>query len=229
MEPRLIILHTVKPEESWQAVERRFIAEAISSGLQITNSTAGGEGLDYIQPEDRERYIKNLSASMKRLWSTPERKAEAKARSIKAWADPEVTERRISSMRAAAAREDVVRKVSASSRRAWSDPEAKARRVQAIKGYWATEAGRAKRQSLSADPAFLAAQSERLAARWCDDAHREKMMNTRWSPADREKQRIRLKDRSEKIKAAITPEVVARRNSAIKAAWARRKAAQATK
>jgi hypothetical protein len=107
LQPELLILHTVSDGERWQDIERQFISSADSRGWRLTNSTAGGEGLDFRDPADQAAWRKKLSEKHKKIWGTDERWAEAKARSLKAWADPEITARRLTSSKSAHNRPDV--------------------------------------------------------------------------------------------------------------------------
>jgi hypothetical protein len=176
------IIETVAEGESWQAAERSWILKATENDWKLTNSTAGGEGLDYICPEAAAKYRANLSAAMSELWNRPERRQEASARSLAAWADPDINARRKASQEAAratpetqaryvaAAREihsrpGVKEIVSASLKAAWADPERKERWVAA------TTTPEVKRKQSEAklaswkDPEFVAKQ----AAAWTDE------------------------------------------------------------
>ena len=77
-------------------------------------------------------------------------------------------------------------------------------------------------------PDFTQQQADRLTGRWKDPAHRDKMQAARWTDEQRADQVRRLADRQAKIKKSLTPEVIARRNASIKAAWDRRKASAAS-
>lgn len=141
--PELVILHSVGDSENWRDVERSFIASAKDRGWKLTNTTAGGEGLDYLDPADDARYRANLSAAMTELWNRPERKEEARQRSLKAWADPRISKNRVMAVRAAhtdpvlkermrevgreiGARPEVSAAKSASMKATFSDPARKA-------------------------------------------------------------------------------------------------------
>lgn len=135
--PELVILHHVGPDERWQDVERAFIASAGERGWKLTNSTAGGEGLDYIHQADKDRYLANISAAMKELWNTPERREEARQRSLKSWADPEIAERRIASLRATGATNEFKDKMSAASIEINARADVKAAKSASMKAMWA--------------------------------------------------------------------------------------------
>lgn len=228
LSPTLTILGEVAAGESWQDLERKHIADALAKGVRLTNSTAGGEGLDYLDPVDHARYIANLSASLKRIWSTPEKRLEAKQRSMKAWADPEVTARRLASMTKAANRPDVKAKVATVLDRLAKDPEIRAKKSRASKEYWNSDAGKSVRTALMNETTFLADQSVRLKNRWKDETHRAKMQNARWTPEKRAEQAARIATRRERMLAARTPEVRAKQGQSLRENWAHRKAQQQT-
>lgn len=224
LEPSLKILSEVGEGDSWQDLERRHIAEALESGARLTNSTAGGEGLDYLNPADHARYIANLSSALKKVWGTPERRLEAKQRSLKAWADPEVTTRRLISMAKAAKRPDVKMRNSEVLGRLAKDPEVSAKKSRASKEFWNSDAGLSVRSTLINDTSFCADQAARLKARWQDEEHRAKMQNARWTPEKRAEQAARIEARREKMLAARTPEARAKQAETLRQTWARRKA-----
>ena len=225
--PELVILHTVAEGERWQDAERAAIAAALESGNKLTNATAGGEGLDYINQEDDARYRRNLSRSLKALWNTPERKKEASQRSLRAWADPAVTARRLASMVAAQNKPDVKARIAVAMAEVNARPSVKATRSRKSKRNWQDENYRAVIIAARNDPTFAEQQGARLKSRWRDDGHRTKMQEARWPEDKRREQAERLKNPecAEKIKRALSdPETIRRRNAAIKASWARRKA-----
>jgi hypothetical protein len=226
--PSLVILEEVAADARWQEAERHWIAYGKAAGWPLTNSTAGGEGLDYIDPAAEAVYKKNLSRAMKELWNRPERREEARQRSLKAWADPKLSAERIAKGAATHAQPAVKAKWSSAMAEVNARPEVKAAKSAAMKSAWQTDEYRAIITAARNDPTFLAEQSQRLVERWQDAEHREKMQNTRWTEEKRKVQAERVLDpeRQAKIKAKMTPEVIARRNAAIKASWDRRKAAR---
>jgi hypothetical protein len=230
MLPEIVVLEEVPVGTGWQSVEKRWIAYGRQQGWPLTNSTSGGEGLDYIDPEAEAAYRKNLSRAMKDLWNLPERREEASRRSFKAWADPDITKRRIANMVAAQSRPDVRARWIAAMAEINARPEMKALRSAQMKAQWQTEEYRTARMAELQGEAFRAGQAERLEKRWKDPNAREKMQDARWSEDKRREQidRVLDPDRQAKIKAALTPEVIARRNASIKASWDRRKASKIT-
>jgi hypothetical protein len=138
LKPRLVILRELAPEERWQDVERDYISSAEARGWRLTNSTAGGEGLDYIDPEARAAYRAKLSASLKKVWSTPERRAQQSARARAFHSDPVNARRHADALRTA-----------------YSQPELRARVVAAVTEF-------------NASPEVRAAKSEKAKAQWSD-------------------------------------------------------------
>lgn len=190
--PEIVILHEVVPSESWQEIERAFIASAADRGWNLTNSTAGGEGLDYLDPKDDARYRANLSRSLKQVWSSPERRAEAKARSRAVADNPELLARRNEAIRAAYSNPEVRALASNINREIGSRPEVKDAKSGKMKAVWDTDEYRATITAARNDPEFTDAQAQRLRDRWSDPAAREKMNNARWTPEKRREQAERI-------------------------------------
>lgn len=216
-EPQLVILHEVAEGERWQDIERAFIASAKGRGWKLTNSTAGGEGLDFIDPEAEARYKANLSATMSALWSTPERRAEARLRSRKFYADPEAAKAKAEAVRLAYqdpalkarakainseinGREDVRALKRAKTLADWNDPVVSARRRAAL----GSEATRAKMSAAAkarfADPAakaYLSTPEQR--AKLAESARRRATPEYRAMMAEKtraswEKRRLKTQD-----------------------------------
>lgn len=53
--PRMVILETIEGEWPWQEVERFWIKRGRALGWPLTNNTAGGDGVDGLPEEARER------------------------------------------------------------------------------------------------------------------------------------------------------------------------------
>lgn len=225
--PELRIIEEVQPGVAWQDVERRHIADALSNGIRLTNSTAGGEGLDYLRQEDIAKYREKLSVVMTALWNRPERRAEAKKRSEAAWADPQIRARRLVSQKAALNRPDVKAKVDLARNRSAADPEVRRKKSANGKSFWESEQGKLTRAAINADPEFLLKQSSNLKDRWTDRMAREKLQASRWTPEKRAEQAKRLADRREKMLTSMTPEARAKQAASLKENWARRKALSA--
>lgn len=103
-------------------------------------------------------------------------------------------------------------------------PEALARKRWVMRQVWGRPEFVQRMREARNDPIFVVEQGERLKGRWLNSESREKMMATRWDHRQRDGQREALAARKSKIQAALTPEVIARRNASIKASWSKRKA-----
>lgn len=220
LEPELIVLHEVQPEERWQDVERRFISESKERGWDLTNSTAGGEGLDYMDPADSQRYRENLSAAIKKVQSErPELIARMREGGKRSWAENH--DARVAACMAGWTDESRA-KHRATMAAISQTPEFKAAQSAARKEVW--ERDRPLFLAAFSDPECKAKQSESKKKAWRDPEKRARLMN-RWTPEAKAKQAEEVAKRRDKIKAAMTPEVRARQAAALKETWARRKAA----
>lgn len=219
LKPSLVILHEVSDGERWQDIERQFIAMATERGWKLTNSTAGGEGLDYIDPEDDAAYRAKLSASLKALWATPERRREARERSLAIANDEKALGKRNAAIRQAYAKPEIREKFKAINIEIGSRPEVKAAKSVATLRNWQRSEYRTAIVAARNDPVFTAEQGDRLRKRWANPDARKKMNDARWTPEKRREQAERIAARNRNP----DPEMVKRRNASIKAAWARRK------
>lgn len=218
--PTLVVLREVADGERWQDAERQVIAEYLAAGAPLTNSTAGGEGLDYLDPEDNRRYRENLSASLKELWNRPERREEARQRSLAAWNDPEVTARRLASMKQAYLNPLVQAKNAAQLAALRADPDAQLRRLEASRLAHQSPEVRAKLKEAWSNPVLLQDQADRVKARWQDPEAKAKMQDARWTDEKKAKQAANLEARRAKMLEAMTPEARAKQAEKMKAKWA---------
>jgi hypothetical protein len=106
--------------------------------------------------------------------------------------------------------------------------DARERKAEDSRQMWKRPGYRERIVAHRNSPDFTQQQADRLTGRWKDPAHRDKMQAARWTDEQRADQVRRLADRQAKIKKSLTPEVIARRNASIKAAWDRRKASAAS-
>ena len=144
LQPILDVFYEVQPDEDWRDVERFWIAEAESFGWKLTNTTAGGDGVEITCPKAlaawkaavRERWQdpvlrEHNSNRLKTYYATPEGRAnkiatssrpdklEASRRSqIALWKTEEYRERQTSLI----ASPELVEKARALSKKLWSDP-----------------------------------------------------------------------------------------------------------
>jgi predicted GIY-YIG superfamily endonuclease len=216
--PQLVVLQEVGEDEDWRQVEREWISSAIASGWPLTNSTAGGEGPDYIRPEDRERYRENHRAAMERYRASPQGAAQLE-RMLLAARSPEVVAKRSESIRKAcrapeyrermravgsevAARAEVKAAKSSKSRAMWEDPEKRARFMA----------------SFSSDECKKK-QSEAKRSAWADPVIGAKFREIHSSDEARRK-------RSEAAKRRATPEYRAMMAERTRLSWEKRRARQ---
>lgn len=218
--PELVILEEVQSGQDWRAVERRWIEKARIAGWPLTNTTAGGEGLDYLDPEDMAAYKANHRAAMKRLAATLEGQAGIR-KMTEGGSKPEAQAKRISALRQAWTDPQKRANWDAARERMARDPETQRKRAEALQANWA--ANRDEMVAKIWTPATRAKQSAGRVASWADPETRERLMN-RWTPEARAKQAEELATRQAKIQAARTPEVRAKQAAALKATWAKRKA-----
>lgn len=223
LRPKLVVLQTVLPGQDWRQVERQWIENAKASGWPITNSTAGGEGLDYIDPEAKARYIKNLSVALKARMQTQAGKENLK-KMRDALNDPLVLARRGESVKKAWLDPEKGERMRAFLEIGRTDEAAIAKRGLATKARWAAD--HAGMIQTIWTPESRAKQSAGRKADWQDPETRERMMN-RWTPEAKAKQAAELATRQAKIQAARTPEVRAKQAASLKATWAKRKAEKA--
>lgn len=213
MRPELVILHSVRPHERWQDVERQFIRTASQRGWNLTNSTAGGEGLEYTDPVAKARYIANLSAANKKVWSTPEGREAARKRVLAAWADPEITARRLASIKAAYTRPDVKAKLAAAKDEINSRPEVIEKRRQSI------EKRRRHLQEAINRPITRARMSGSAKRRWDDPERRAELIAIRSTPESKARLKASAIMRS-------TAEYRAMMAEKTRASWVKRRAAK---
>lgn len=177
--PTLDAFYEIKEGEDWREVERFWISEAESFGWKLTNTTAGGDGVEITCPKAlvawkkavKERWQdpvlrESNSQKLKAYYSTPEGKANklrtsASAAKLEAsrqsqmalWKTPEYRERQT----ALIASPILVKEASERSTKLWADPEFKAKRASLA----------AERKALRAiapiDPQVLADRAARRA------------------------------------------------------------------
>lgn len=219
LRPSWQVLQEIPGGAGWREAERMWIAYGRHSGWPLTNSTAGGEGLDYLNPEDEKKYRENLARSMAAYNQTP--KGRAQFLRFRAAAGSEETRiKRATSVRASARRPEYREKMRAVNSEINSRPEVKAKKAAASRANFA--GGGLERCVNSAE--FKADQAERLKGRWKDPTAKKKMQDARWTDEQRAAQAAALDARREKMLAAMTPEVRARQGAKMKEWHARRRA-----
>lgn len=201
--PSLVILHEVGPDEKWQDVERKLIADAIHRGLRLTNSTAGGEGLDYLNEEDRNRYLANKAKAMAQYRDTKAGRKQIAAFVNFASSNPEIVARRNESIRKALRKEDVRRRTSEKSKQTAAMPSVKTAQSKAAKALWSDEEYRKHKLAHLKSDEFRAAQSARIAARWADPEAKARLKVSRWTEEARKAQADRIRARNQKAASQV--------------------------
>lgn len=215
--PSLMILRTVLPEEDWRGVEREEIAKAIDDGCLLTNSTAGGEGLDYINAEDKAAYMQNLARAMAAFRETPEG-IEQQRRFRAAGMAPEVRARQVLTVKETYNRPGMREKMSAINTEIGNRPEVKDKKSKAAKAMWQNDETRAKLMASYKDPSVKERQSIKRIAAWVDPIVGAKLRELHASPEVRAKKSLAAINRA-------TPEYREMMRKKTTEAWARRKAA----
>lgn len=216
LRPELVILREVGEKERWQDVEREFIAMAEMQGWRLTNSTAGGEGLDYLDPVAKAKYLANLSRSMRFLWNKPERRIEAKERSLKSWSDKECRERRLISLRRNGESIQFRQKMAKVNKKIHERPEVKIKHAEAIKLSWADPEKNARRIAALSSEETRQKMSEKAKARHEDPQKRAAFMAVHGSAECKEKKRLAALRRA-------TPEYRAMMAEKTRLSWEKRR------
>lgn len=216
--PHVWMLEKVEDGESWQARERAWISRATDIGIPLVNQTKGGEGLDYLDPEQAKAQRENWSKAMEAY-----RQTEAGQKQLQnmmcASRSPEARAKRREALAKVMATSEYKKKASIASKRMHSRPEVKKANSESKKKLWQSKEGREKFMSSFKTPECKAAQREAKVRSWMDPDYRQKMMS-RWTPEARAKQAEEIKGRREKMLAAMTPEVRATQGAKMKEFWA---------
>jgi hypothetical protein len=215
LEPRLVILHEVQAGERWQDIEREFIASAPERGWRLTNSTAGGEGLDYLNPEDEARYRANLKRAMAAFNASPAGKARMR-RMIEAALEPEALVRRNEAIRTAYENPEVIERTRKANTEINARPEVKAARSRAGESMWRDPEVRSRLMEAYSSPETKAKQSARKKASWADPVVGAKLRAIHSSEEVRRK-------KSDGAKRRSTPEYRAMMAEKTRASWEARR------
>lgn len=231
VEPELAIVDEVSEGDDWREIERLWITRFETEGGRLTNSTAGGEGLDYRNPEDREKYLSNLRAAMARFRETDAGKAamerfrassqtkesrEKRSEALREYyRDPENRERCAEMNREISSRSESLRKKGDASRAMWEDPETRAKLMNSFAGENCKQLQSQAKKKAWSDPEKAEAYRAALKAAWADPEKK----------AARVAKRKATEEATGK-KPTISLEALALRNQRIKESWARRKAAK---
>lgn len=213
--PSIEILEEVASGDSWREVERRWIKEGNEKGWPLTNSTAGGEGLDYLNEYDKQVYLANLKAAMARYRNTDDGKEQLSKFRAAAMSD-ETNEKRRKSVRAALDNPEYREKMKAINSEINSRPEVKSKKSNKTKEDWKDPYVRAKRMESLASAEVKRKQSEKRKAAWADPVLGAKLRELHNSPEVRSK-------KSESARNRATPEYRAMMADKTRLAWAKRR------
>lgn len=190
LKPELVIFEVVDENRNWQDVEREWISLAKNLNWPITNMQPGGEGID--------------SETLREIWK-----------------NPIYREKRISSIKAAYAKSEVKAKFSKIMEEIRARPEVKEKRSRAAKENWRKVEYRQAVISKRDTPEKLKLKSESFKERWKDKDFAERLINSRWDENARTRQRDVMlgKQRKQKMKDSLTPELIRKRNESIRENW----------
>ena len=212
--PELVILEMVGAGADWRLAERGWIAKGDALGWHLTNSTLGGEGLDYRDPAAKAAYIRNLSAAMKSLWSRPERREEARLRAVALHADPIISARRSASLKMAFKDPEFRKRHSETCREIGRRPEVVEAKRKATADYWMDH--RATRLSAMYADTSKANHAAGLRRAWADPEKRRRHAAQQRSAETRARKSISAHRRA-------TPEYRAMMAEKTRLSWERRR------
>lgn len=220
--PMLRVVLAIGADENWQEVEKQCIALGFALGLPLTNTSAGGEGALITDPEVEARRVAKVtatwrspdirakqSAHLKAVCNQPDKIDANRQRMKEKWLDPLYADRCSEVVKLAYASADARKAQSERSKKAHQCSDTATRRNASLKAAWnVPEANRSARiEALKAGNAKPEVKAWRAA----------EMKKRHKDPSYREKIKVAMSD----------PEMIKRRNEAIKAGWARRLGAQA--
>lgn len=218
--PQLKILQDVEDGEDWRECERLWIAKGIAEGWPLTNSTLGGEGLDYICPIDEARYRANLAAAM-RPYRNSKKWREDHARMVEAASTGENLKRRNDAIRRSAQSSEFVERMREVSFEIGSRPEVKRAKSVKAKAMWADPEQRQRIEQALSLPECKAKQSEARKAAWADPVVGARLRELHTSDEVRAK-------KSASAKARATPEYRAMMAEKTRLSWEKRRKAKST-
>lgn len=193
----MVLLETVEDGGDWEEAERRWIALTKDLKWPITNMSSGGEGFD---PE--------VLAS---FWKSPDYS--------------EARKRRIDNLNNTRNTQEYKDNHTKAMQEVYERPEVIEKRSQQFTNMWRDEEYRNKKVAELSSDERRQFMSRQQSGRWQDEEYRRRMDEVRWNEEARDKQAalILTEDRQRKIKAALTPDVILKRNAAIKKSWEKRR------
>lgn len=191
----LKVIAEIGPQEDWREVERHWISKGKSLGWELTNTTAGGDGVEITCPVALAKWRKAVkkawenpalrrhsSETLQRFYSTPEGKALKEevsrrpekvaanaASQSKNWIDPEYREM----IMAAKTAPEVIQKQSEKAANQWADPAIRAKMVEGLK-----RGQQARRARNARTPEQEAVWREERLAKRREKRRAEKLANT---------------------------------------------------
>ncbi|WP_349573117.1 GIY-YIG nuclease family protein [Azotobacter salinestris] len=218
--PELRILHTMRVGEDWRECERAWIAKGLENGWPLTNSTLGGEGLDYLDPADEAKYRANLAAAMKR-YRDSHKWAEDQARMTNAAKSGENLTRRNEAIARSAKRPEFIERMRCVNSEINARPEVKRKKSSKSKAMWADQGMRARVEKALSSPECKAKQSAARAAAWADPETGARLRELHSS------EEVRA-NKSAAAKARATPEYRAMMADKTRLSWEKRRKAKST-
>lgn len=214
--PEIVILQEVPEGDDWRQAEREWIASAIAAGWPLTNSTVGGEGLDYLRPEDRERYRENHRRAMQRYWASPAGAAHLE-RMMLASRSPDAVARRSESLKKSCRSPEYRERMRAIGIEVGSRPSVKSARSAKSKAMWADPQKRAILMASFSSETCKKKQSEAKKSAWADPVVGARLREIHSSDEVRRK-------KSEAAKRRATPEYRAMMAEKTRLSWEKRRA-----
>lgn len=201
LRPTLEVIQEIEEGECWREAERKWIKKALDEGLPLTNSTLGGEGLDYLDPEEKSRYLDNLSKAMQRYRNTRDG-AEKFEKFLISSRSEETAKKRLAGIIRSSKRPefiDLMRRVGSDIN---SRPEVIAAKSEKSKRMWKDQAKREEIIRAINAPECKERMSKARAAAWADPIIGKKLRESRSSPEYRKKLSDSMKAVWEKRRAS---------------------------
>jgi hypothetical protein len=164
--PMLVVLDEIPCSTDWREREREWIVAALHMDWPLTNSTAGGEGLDYLDPVDRAQWRKNHAAAMRRHWDSDA--GLAHMRKLRLGLTAEVVKKRTASVRKALKKPEYRDKMQKVGAEIGSRPEVIKKKSDAMSSRWSDAESRAKWQTAFSKEGCKKKQSDSKVQAWAD-------------------------------------------------------------
>jgi hypothetical protein len=170
LRPSLRVICQIPDGVDWKDVERGYIAHGLRSGLRLTNTAAGGESFDWLDPVKYRKFLDKQSERMRANRS-----------------DPTWNERLLNAHRS----ESCLQKRRLTSKAAWEDPAYRAEQSERMKASWNdAESGSRRRSALASKESrekLSQSHKARLATEEGRQAHRARQSAVMASDSVRKK------------------------------------------